>query len=57
MADYHNNMSADLFKKWISEKLLPNLESKTIIAMDNAQYHSTIETKQPSVAWKKQEIE
>ena len=45
MADYHDNMSADLFKEWISEKLLANFESKTIIAMDNAQYYSTIETK------------
>ncbi len=40
--DYHGQMNADLFKKWFSNKLLPNLSKPSIIVMDNATYHNTL---------------
>ena len=29
--DYHNEMNGDIFLKWLTEKLLPNLKSKSAI--------------------------
>lgn len=40
--DYHGDMNAEMFKKWLTEKLLPNLEEPSVIVMDNASYHSTL---------------
>jgi transposase len=40
--DYHGQVNAELFKKWFSEKLLPNIPEKSIIIMDNAAYHNTL---------------
>nr|XP_015840131.1 PREDICTED: uncharacterized protein LOC103314336 [Tribolium castaneum] len=54
--DYHDNMSAEVFEKWLLEKLLPSLENPTIIVLDNASYHSRVEERQPSTSWKKDEI-
>lgn len=38
--DYHGDMNAELFMKWVTEKLLPNLTEPSIIVIDNASYHS-----------------
>ena len=40
--DYHGQMNSELFKKWFSKKLLPNLPKQCIIVMDNASYHNTL---------------
>ena len=40
--DYHGQVNHDLFKKWFSEKLLPNIESDSLIIMDNASYHNVL---------------
>ena len=37
--DYHSEMNAVVFTKWIHEQLLPNLHEPTVIVMDNASYH------------------
>lgn len=51
--DYHGEMTADNFNKWLSEQLLPNLEKPSLIIMDNASYHTTLIEKLPSLSWKK----
>ena len=33
--DYHGQMNADLFQKWFSEKLIPNIPENSLIIMDN----------------------
>jgi hypothetical protein len=32
-------MNHAIYKKWSQEKLIPNLESKSVIVVDNASYH------------------
>jgi hypothetical protein len=38
--DYLNDMNHANYKKWLQEKLIPNLESKSVIVIDNASYHN-----------------
>jgi predicted O-methyltransferase YrrM len=33
-------MNHENYKKWLHEKLIPNLESKSVIVVDNASYHN-----------------
>jgi len=40
--DYHGQMNWDIFKKWFSEKLLPNIPKNSLIIMDNAPYHNIL---------------
>lgn len=40
--DYHGQMNFDLFKKWFTEKLLPNIPRNSLIVMDNASYHNVL---------------
>lgn len=40
--DYHGQMNFELFKKWFSEMLLPNIPDNSFIIMDNAPYHNTL---------------
>lgn len=40
--DYHGQMNWDLFSKWFSEKLIPNIPANSLIVMDNAPYHSIL---------------
>ena len=53
--DYHREMSSAHFKEWLTEKVLPNIEEKTVIVIDNAPCHSkqTEESKKPNTSWKK----
>lgn len=55
-ADYHEDMTAQLFEKWIVEQLLPNIPSHSVIVMDNASYHSRLLNKVPNNNNKKQDI-
>ncbi|XP_026736219.1 uncharacterized protein LOC113499852 isoform X2 [Trichoplusia ni] len=52
--DYHDQMNAENFTKWLTEKLLPNIPINSIIVMDNAPYHSKEENKTPNMNNKKQ---
>lgn len=56
-ADYHNEMNRDNFKKWLEEKLLPNLPPQSIIVMDNASYHTVAINKTPTMANTKTEMQ
>ena len=40
--DYHGQMNWDLFRKWFTEMLLPNIPKDSLIIMDNASYHNTL---------------
>jgi len=40
--DYHGQMDGDLFQKWFTEALLPNIPHNSIIVMDNASYHNIL---------------
>ena len=43
-------MNFDLFSKWFSEKLIPNIPKNSIIIMDNASYHNTLSDDSPPMA-------
>ncbi|XP_071034257.1 uncharacterized protein [Parasteatoda tepidariorum] len=42
----------DEFRKWLQEKLLPNLQPQSVVVMDNAPYHTKIENPTPKYATK-----
>ena len=42
--DYHSEVNATIFEDWLLNRLLPCLQQPTCIVMDNASYHSTIQT-------------
>ncbi|CAG4954644.1 unnamed protein product [Colias eurytheme] len=44
------------FRKWVTEKLIPNIREPSIIVMDNAPYHSVVKNKCPTSANKVDEI-
>ena len=52
--DYHGQMNAVNFEKWVTEKLLPNIPEKSVIVMDNAPYHSVQLNKPAAKSEKKQ---
>lgn len=45
--DYHGQMNRDLFKKWFTEMLLPNIPKGSLIIMDNAPYHNILSDHSP----------
>lgn len=55
-ADYHEDMTAQLFEKWFLEQLLPNIPSNSVIVLDNASYHSRLLSKVPNNSTKKEDI-
>ena len=38
--DYQDDMNHANYKKWLQEKIIPNLESKSAIVVDSASYHN-----------------
>lgn len=48
--DYHNEMNYENYKKWIQEKLIPNLPPKSVLVIDNAPYHNKQLDKCPTSA-------
>ena len=55
--DYHGQMDGDLFQKWFTEALLPNLPDDSVIVMDNASYHNILtECSAPTPACSKEKI-
>ncbi|XP_049274292.1 uncharacterized protein LOC125759487 [Rhipicephalus sanguineus] len=56
-SDYHNEMDGPRFERWFKEQLLPNIEPRTIIVMDNAPYQSVQLEKLPSTSSRKAEIQ
>jgi transposase len=56
-ADYHHDMNAENFEKWLQEKLIPNLNQPSVIVMDNASYHTVQNNKVPTTQIRKAEIQ
>lgn len=55
--DYHGQMNHELFMKWFTERLLPNIPSQSLIVLDNAAYHNALSpTSAPTPTCKKAEI-
>lgn len=55
--DYHGQMDGELFRKWFTESLLPNIPNESIIVMDNAPYHNLLtEDSAPTPTCSKQRI-
>lgn len=54
--DYHSEMNAANFEKWF-DVILNNVETNSVIVMDNAPYHSRKEDKAPTLKTKKAEIQ
>ncbi|XP_077283238.1 uncharacterized protein LOC143909211 [Arctopsyche grandis] len=46
--DYHNNMNAINYQKWIKEKLVPNLQPQSVIVIGNASYHNVMSEPMPT---------
>uniref|UniRef100_A0A1B6DT43 Tc1-like transposase DDE domain-containing protein n=1 Tax=Clastoptera arizonana TaxID=38151 RepID=A0A1B6DT43_9HEMI len=46
--DYHNDMNAENYEKWIINKLLRNLPKNSIFVIDNAPYHNKLTTATPN---------
>ena len=53
--DYHDEMTSEHFEEWFNT-LIPKLEPKSIIEMDNASYHSRHLQKIPTKSSTKQEM-
>ncbi|CAH2097729.1 unnamed protein product [Euphydryas editha] len=39
--DYHDDMNATNFLKWMTEMVVPYLPEKSLVVMNNAPYHCT----------------
>ena len=48
--DYHGQMNWNLFSKWFSEMLLPNIPENSLIIMDNVSYHNILSEHSPPTA-------
>lgn len=55
--DYHHEMNADNYQKWITEKLIPNLPPRSVFIIDNAPYHNVQLHKAPSSNSKKSDMQ
>lgn len=49
-------MNAENFKKWLTEKLIPNLPTHSVVVLDNAAYHNVKSSKIPTSASIKSEM-
>ena len=55
--DYHGQMTADLFRQWFVDRLLPHLPAHALIVMDNASYHNVLSAHSaPTPACSKEKI-
>jgi len=53
--DYHGQMNHELFTKWFSEQLLPNIPKHSLIIMDNASYHNSLSKHSAPIATSKKD--
>lgn len=56
-SDYHDDMNASNFMRWMTEKVIPNLPSNCIVVMDNAPYHCKQLNKAPTMSNLKAEMQ
>ena len=55
--DYHSEMDGPNFTRWVTERLIPNLDQPSAIVMDNASYHSMRTDKCPTSGTRKAGIQ
>jgi hypothetical protein len=55
--DYHSEMNAETFEQWLQDVLLIKLQQPSVIILDNASYHSRLEEKRPTSAWRKADLQ
>ena len=51
-----NEMSAVHFEEWFRDSLIPNLQSNSLIVLDNALYHSRMLESVPTMSSRKQQM-
>lgn len=51
--DYHTDMNAAVFEDWLKTRVLPNVDSRAVIVMDRAPYHTVLteESKGAQASW------
>lgn len=54
--DYHDDMNFVNFKKWLEEKLIPNLAANSVVVIDNASYHNKLDERCPTQATRKDDV-
>ncbi|KAK4886753.1 hypothetical protein RN001_003024 [Aquatica leii] len=54
--DYHDEMNASNFFKWVENQLIPNLPPRSVLVVDKASYHNVKYDKNPTSATLKQEM-
>lgn len=46
--DYHDEMNGQNYRKWVEEKLIPNLPANSVVVCDNASYHNVQANRAPN---------
>lgn len=54
--DYHDNMNNTNYINWVKNQLVPNLQEKTVLVIDNANYHNKQIDKAPTSNSRKDEM-
>ena len=54
--DYHDSMNAEVYESWFEEILCINMESNSVIVIDNASYHLRNCPDYPLPTWEKNEL-
>ena len=54
--DYHDDMYHENYMKWLQDWLIPNLESKSVIVVDNTSYHNVQLNRHPTSNARKGEM-
>jgi hypothetical protein len=54
--DCHNDRNYANYKKWLQEKLIPNLESKSVAVVDNVPDHNVLIIRNPTSNARKAEM-
>lgn len=57
IADYHENMSAQLFELWFENNSLPKIATNSVIVMDTPSYHSRHKNTMPTTTRKTEMID
>lgn len=55
--DYHSNMNAENYIKWVQERLIPNIPGNSVVVMDNAAYHNVRTERAPCLNARKSEMQ
>jgi hypothetical protein len=55
-SDYHDDMNAENYERWLKEKLIPNLPQNSVVVTDNASYHNVQLNRAPTSVSRKLEM-